>query len=409
MQKKITIQYYVLSGLLSFCGLSLTSAIYATFLMRHGLSLMEVNLVNGMFFAMLFIFEIPTGAYADIFGRKRAVVLACLLLALAKCIYALSTSFWYFVCAEVVAALAFTFQNGAFQAWFVDSMRHYGHEGSLTKKFARLTLINQGCGAIGALTGSYLFAMGSSIPWWSGAFMLLILAIIANVAMKESYFQKREFSLRAGAGSMWEIAKKSFYYAKVHKPVRFVLVVTFVQIFAVMSLNMYWQPFFQAKGLEPIYFGWLFFGMMSFLALGGFIVSKIDTQGREKQIILVTQMAAGLVVGVVAFVPTLSVALFFFMVHELPRGSWFPVKEGYLQQRIPSEERATISSFCSTAPHIGGAIGLVVSGVIAEYFGISIAWLVSGLVLIGGSLVVARNGNGSGNSVSDWNSASDRG
>jgi sugar phosphate permease len=68
--------------------------------------------------------------------------------------------------------------------------------------------------------------------------------------------------------------------------------------------------------------------------------------------------------------------------------------DSYLQKRIPSGERATITSFCAVAPHIGGAIGLVVSGVIAQCFGITVAWVISGMSLIVGAIVISRNGNG---------------
>ena len=82
-----------------------------------------------------------------------------------------------------------------------------------------------------------------------------------------------------------------------------------------------------------------------------------------------------------------------FLLHEVPRGCWNPLIDSYLQKRIPSHERATIASFCAIAPHIGGVVGLVVSGLIAQFFGISTAWIVSGASLIIGSLLVARNGN----------------
>jgi sugar phosphate permease len=116
--------------------------------------------------------------------------------------------------------------------------------------------------------------------------------------------------------------------------------------------------------------------------------------GREKIFIVISQAMVGITIIGAAIMPALMPALIFFLAHELPRAFWLPLKDGYLHARIPSHERATIASFCSIAPHIGGAIGLLVSGVIAQAFGISTAWCISGVVLIGGSITanrIARN------------------
>jgi sugar phosphate permease len=82
----------------------------------------------------------------------------------------------------------------------------------------------------------------------------------------------------------------------------------------------------------------------------------------------------------------------FFLLHEMGRGCWNPLLENYLQSSIPSKERATIASFCSVAPHIGGAIGLLVSGLIAKNYGISVSWFIMGFVFIIGALLVSKNG-----------------
>ena len=70
-QRRLIRQYYTLSCLFNAGGLSIISAIYVSFLMKNGMSLLQVNLVNTAYFLTLFICEIPTGAFADIFGRKK--------------------------------------------------------------------------------------------------------------------------------------------------------------------------------------------------------------------------------------------------------------------------------------------------------------------------------------------------
>ena len=393
MHQKIIRHYYILSCLFNIGGNGIISAIYVTFLIKNGLNLFEVNLVNATFFFTLFICEIPTGAFADIFGRKTSFIIACGLLSVSMFIYGASHTFWGFVCAEILGAISKTFKSGAFQAWLVDSLKHHGYEGAFSQIFARENLIVQIGGGLGAITGSYLAVQNFSLPWFAGGVLMVLVTITAQLTMKEEYFVRTLFSWKKGLCSMRDIAVKSVQYGRHHKAVRFILIITFIQIFAVQALNMYWQPLFNSHGLAEINYGFVFNGMMLSLAIGAFIISRMYTKGREKAIILSSQVVIGITVIIMAFATNLPIAITLFLLHEIGRGFWNPLKDSYLQERIPSSERATITSFCSIAPHIGGAIGLLLSGFTAEYFGIPASWIMSGSILIVGSLLMFKNGN----------------
>jgi len=86
----------------------------------------------------------------------------------------------------------------------------------------------------------------------------------------------------------------------------------------------------------------------------------------------------------------LSVALF--LGHEIARGAFLPIKDAYLNDNIPSKERATLISFESISHHIGGAVGLLVSGFLAQRVSISFTWIIFGLILIAGAAVMGKNG-----------------
>lgn len=401
-QKKIILRYYILSGLYNTFGMQIISAIYVSYLIKNGLNLFEVNLVNTCFFLTLFICEIPTGAFADIFGRKVSFVSACALQSISLAVYGMSHSFLGFVIAEIIGAIGCTFRTGAFQAWLVDSLKHYDYdelkEGGYGKIFGREGLIRQISGAIGAVTGSYLSAMNPSFPWFIGAGVMVLVTVSACIAMKEEYFTKSQFSWKRGISSMKEVVVKSVHYGSKNSAVRFILVITCLQIFACVSMNMYWQPLFKGRDLAEKYTGFLFAGMMVSLAIGSYIASKQKVKlakrsGSEKRVIIIAQVFIGIFTIATACVTNLPISIVLFLLHEVPRGCMNPMVDSYLHQRIPSSERATITSFCAIAPHIGGAVGLLVSGIIAQKFGITTSWIVSGCILILGAILIGRSGN----------------
>lgn len=393
MHQKIIRQYYILSVIFNTIGMSFICATYVTFLQKNGLSLFEVNSVNAIFYLTLFICEIPTGAFADIFGRKKSFVIACAIISLSAFAYGLSHSYWQFVIAEILGGLGSTFRSGAFQAWLVDSLKHKGYEGGFTKIFARNNLMCQVGGGIGAVAGSHLAVYNITWPWFASGTGLAFLTLLAHFTMKEEYFQHSTFSWKKGFSTMKNIALSSARYGMNDKAVRFVLVITFIQILFVQALNMYWQPFFIGYKVSQKNMGYIFILIMASCAFGAFIITKIKTKGKEKSFIIKSQIAVGLLVICTAVVGNLPSAVILFLLHEMFRGWWSPLQESYLQERIPSHERATISSFCSIAPHIGGVFGLVLSGAVAQFFGVGASWIISGCILITGSLLIMKNGN----------------
>lgn len=76
---------------------------------------------------------------------------------------------------------------------------------------------------------------------------------------------------------------------------------------------------------------------------------------------------------------------------EIARGVFRPLKDVYLNDNIPSKERATLISFEATSHHIGGAGGLLVSGFLAEKLSIPVTWTFSGALLAGSGIWLWRN------------------
>jgi MFS family permease len=391
MKERATKQYILFSTLWVMSHM-VTAGIYATFLLSHGMSLFQINLINATFFLCLFICEIPTGAFADIFGRKTSFVIACIGWAISELIYARSYAVTGFLVAEIIGAIAFTCMNGALKAWYVDSLIHCGYTSPETWVFGKVKTIAQYTSIPFAVIGSYVGKYSLNFPFYIGAVIASTGALIAIFTMREEYFVHEVFSFKMGLQKMKNTARSSVRYAMTDRTVRFLLVITFIQIFSIQTLNMYWQPFFGGHGVAKEHYGWIFGGMMIAVGIGYWIASKVHTGSNERLLIVMSQVFVGLLILMVLFVSSLPLLIALFIIHEIGRGFWEPLKDSYLHKRIPSHERATIDSFCSISPHIGGAIGLITSGLIADYGGIPTAWAVSACVLILGALVVVRNG-----------------
>ncbi len=386
-------QYLILTAMNRF-GVGFTAAVYVTFLISKGLNLFEVNLVNFVFFTTLFICEIPTGAFADVFGRKSSYVISCFLFALGMFVYSISTSFWGFAGAEAICAIAMTFSSGAFQAWLVDKLAHHGYEGTFTPIFAREQQISQGVGIVGAIIGATIADNSLTLPWIIGGFVVFTTGVTACLWMKEEYFVRQKLSFGAGLRSMKNITVTSVHYGFKNKVIRFILVIGAVQFIVVQAPNMQWQPFFKQFLKSQFGLGILWAGMALGLMVGAYLAPRFLKKFKdEKKTLILTQILVGLGIAGTVVWNIFPAAATIFILHEIARGMFKPIKDAYLHDNIPSRERATLISFESIAHHGGGMIGLLLSGMLAEYAGIRLTWFMAGLALILSALLVAKNGN----------------
>ena len=61
-------------------------------------------------------------------------------------------------------------------------------------------------------------------------------------------------------------------------------------------------------------------------------------------------------------------------------GAVMPLMQTWFNESIGAGERATLLSFNSTFSTIGGSIGLLLGGAVADYGGFGAAWILAGLI-----------------------------
>ena len=67
-------RYYTVWWMYAVAG-GFMFGVYPIFLKSRGLSQFEINSVLATYFVVLFITDVPTGAFADALGRRRSFVL----------------------------------------------------------------------------------------------------------------------------------------------------------------------------------------------------------------------------------------------------------------------------------------------------------------------------------------------
>ena len=80
-----------------------------------------------------FIFEIPSGAFADVFGRKRTLTLSKLTSILSSFLMILSANFWTTAIAIGFNAISYNLESGTREALTYDSLKSVNCENNYNK------------------------------------------------------------------------------------------------------------------------------------------------------------------------------------------------------------------------------------------------------------------------------------
>ncbi|MEK7600531.1 MAG: MFS transporter [Patescibacteria group bacterium] len=341
-------------------------------------------------FGMAFV--VAFYAMFDVFGRKFSYVTACTLLGAGMFIYGSADSFWGFIAAEMVCAVGSTFASGAFTAWLVDRLRGQGFTGSLSHIFAREQQVNGVTRILAAILGAATSNRDMALPWFVGGACMILAALIATAYMRETDAPTLRRSLSGGGlYAMRQTIVSSALHIRTSGAMRFVLIASAAQQFAMQAPNMQWQPLFGEFLHDRMFFGILFGGIVLATMAGATLAPAFLRNVRdERRAILYAQVATGLCICATVVASSFGFALGAFLAHEVARGLFVPLKDVYLNDNIPSKERATLMSFDQIARHIGGMIGLLVSGALAHYVALSTAWIVSGAALVAVALALLR-------------------
>jgi MFS family permease len=407
---KRVVTAYVTTNALFTLSTSLIWSINTLFLLSAGLSLSMVFVVNATYTAAQMICEVPTGVIADTLGRKVSFLLSVGTLMISTIIYVLSAQLHWgvpgFIVGSVIIGLGYTFQTGAVDAWMVDALSVTGFEGPREEAIARVFALSGGVSGavlvVGPLLGGLLGQVSLYLPYYlrAGALGLTFIAVV--VMMREVGFTPRPISLATFGAETRTIAEAGVTYGWRSRVVRPLLWVSLVQglffAYGFYSLSPY---LLELLGKNFVWLTGAVFSAFSLASiLGNFsirwgIMKRRDGSPRSAPTALaVMGLALAVLVGLIGvagimaprvmgvglgaflIVATLWVAVGFIF------GVAGPVGSSYINQHIPSAQRATVLSLSSLFGDAGGVVGQPTFGFAAQGFGIAPTWVVSGIVML---------------------------
>lgn len=359
-------------------NMNMQSCIWVLYLSYCGMNLGQIGILEGVYHITSMLFEVPSGAVADLLGRKKSMVISRVLVAISCLIMLVSKNFWLFALSFFVQALGNNFNSGSEEALIYDSMKALGKEEHYIGVYGRLNVLIEISQGIATVLGgilaeySFLFCYGAS-------FMIAVCALLPVLFMVEApieiHEQKEENVIRIFVDhfkSSASILKENRNILKV--------IIFFQGIFTAQTiLFFYSQQYFYDMGYNKIWISMfmLAFGVIS--CAGALLSEKIVVRFRNHTslvlgILIAVAIGSFVFQNVVLSVAALSLAGFCNSV-------LYPIQSSILNQMIPSRQRATLISINSMFFSIGMIILFPIAGFLADKFGLAQIFAVLGILL----------------------------
>ena len=258
-----------------------------------------------------------------------------------------------------------------------------GSKSALDQVFARGAMISGAAMLVGTVGGGLLGQLDLAIPYLTRAAFLILLTIFAYFTMHEIGFQPRTTSLRALPGEMKVVAQASLQFGWRRSSVRLLMIVSFIQV-GFLSWGFYaWQPYFlELLGRDAVWVAGVYAALISLATMGGNALVEYFTRfcGRRTTLLLWAAGIGALGTVVVGLAGSFWLAGSFFLVTMFTLGILTPVKQAYLHQVIPSEQRAAIVSLDSMAGGAGGVLAQTGLGYLSQVSSIASGYVVGGVL-----------------------------
>ncbi|MFK4088202.1 MFS transporter [Kribbella sp. NPDC020789] len=363
MRPEQLLRTYVVLTVVSTGASSMIWGINTLFLLEAGLSVGKAFAANAFFTAGMVLFEVPTGVIADTVGRRASYLLGTATLFGSTLLYLLlwkvSAPFVAWAVVSMLLGLGFTFFSGATEAWLVDGLKATGYAGSLESAFARGQVANGIAMMAGTIAGGVVAQTTSlGVPYAVRAALLAVAFVVAWRSMRDVGFTpKPRVSV---AAEMSGILRSSLDHGLRKPAVRWVMLAApFVA--GVSGYGFYAaQPYLlQLYGDSHSYvIAGLTAALVAVAQIVGGAAAPTATRmfGRRTSLLLAAALGTALVlvlIGLAQSFWTLLVLLTTWAVLSAVTG---PVRQAYLNELIPSGQRATVLSSDNLLASGGGVV-----------------------------------------------------
>ncbi len=370
-------------GLAFFQCFMVIVPVIVPFFAAKGLSLAQIFYLQAVFATTIVLLEAPSGYFADLFGRRNALLIGSVVHGCGYFLLNFADDFFSLMLFEITLGISSSLLSGADLALLYDTQKALESDESPehSKSISNLGMTKCIAEALGALVGGALAMISFDLmilAQSAAAWMCLVLALFI---VEPPY---RRSDLPEDRVRIIEILRHLF-----HSDVVLRQIVIAVPLYSLATFNVIWliQPYWETQGLSLAVFGILWSAQSLTAALAmrfGFSVER--RLGAAGALVIIGALPIVSQFGMAWLPGWIGIGIAFLLF--VGRGLNQVILINALNRRVPSEFRATANSFVSFLFRLSFIVTGPLLGYIAEVYGITTALNGLGLCYVGIFVVV---------------------
>lgn len=326
-------------------NLSLTGA-WVAILAARGYSLAEIGFAETVFHITSLLLEIPSGVLADLFGRKKMLLVSSFLRMIGNVVMILSGNLFMVCISLAFHAASYNFASGSGDALAYDSLKLVQREAYYEKYASNQLIIYRLCSGVSTMCAGFALLIGHRAAYGTDILMSAI-----QIGILKTLYEARVSDGKEKQGEKLTISVKNAlaqcflsslsFMKRERKAIAFMFANSFVGAVDILLL-FFLQAKLPAAGMP----GWALGFALFFMEMGGILGARIILQWGRLQYRTVFAVTAALVLlGVIVEHSGWYLLMMFGGFMAAFADDALQVRTNtILQDMFPSEQRATLIS-----------------------------------------------------------------
>ncbi len=323
-------------------ALGFSLPIFSLFFLSQGISFAQLSFIIILFNIANVVFEIPSGYFADIFGRKNSLIVSRLLFTIAFSVIVLINSYPAFLIGWALNGVALAFFSGADSALIYDTLKKLGRKHEFKKIQGRSFALRMAAMGIGAPVGGYFAEQfGLIVPMYMMVFVGITSFTIGLFLIEPGRGQNKP------SKNLSLHFKSSFNTIKKDKVILASLLLYSSAFSMIVSSHYLFQPYLNKIGVDLKYFGIIYMLLLFSSGISAFYAHKADKFIGIKYSFLFIFILVILDFFTKAFFPLIIICVIASLINNLVFGYLNPLFFDIVNKRIRTYNRATILSIAN--------------------------------------------------------------
>ncbi|MFB6292197.1 MAG: MFS transporter [Candidatus Nanohaloarchaea archaeon] len=362
-----------------FFGFFLSIPVIVLFWKANGLSMFQIMVLQSLFSIAVISLEVPTGYFADRYGRKRTLLIASVFATAGIATYSVGHSFLEFLLGEVLWAVGVTLISGADSAMIYDTLAELGEEARYQEVWGRASSYAMFSAAAAALLGGLIADFNLR---WTLYVQVPFMAAMIPVAYSLREPEHHEEVGEEGQETLKAIIRKVMKKADL----RWLMIYAAFIYAGLQTAFWMYQPYFELSGLPVAAFGAAYAAFNIVSAVSSKYAHVVESWlGKTLSLVLLLVLLVASLMLMGRFVFFFSFAFIF--LHQFVRGFQKPVISDYVNRLVSSGERSTVLSTRSLLGRLFQAGSLPVFGLFIDFYSVPQALLLLAVTTLAGGAV----------------------